>query len=65
MTVKARRYYMTDGCPAVAGFPGVAPERVRVTGFQDVNGERWCRVRFDGEKSAGLLMHPSHLREVA
>ena len=60
MKVKARRDYMTRGCPAMGGFPAVPGERVRVTGFADVNGERWCRVRFsDGGR---VLMHPNNLR---
>lgn len=53
--VKARRYYMTD---SVAGVP---PERVRVTGWATVNGERWCRIRFDGDRVSSLVMHPSRL----
>ncbi len=65
MNIKARRFYWTQGTPSCGGFPGVAPERVRVTGFALVNGERWCRVRFDGDKTANLLMHPSSLREAA
>ena len=62
MTVEARRDYMTRGCPAMGGFPAVSGERVRVTGWADVNGERWCRVRLrDGGR---LLMHPNNLRPV-
>ena len=53
--VKARRWYWTRGNPFVK------PERVRVTGWDDVNGEQWCRVRFEGEKTAGILMHPSNI----
>ena len=61
--VKARRDYQTLGCDGPAGFK-VAPERVRVTGFQDVNGERWCRVRYAGDRSAKVLMHPNELADV-
>ena len=57
-TIKARRDYMTDG------ICGVPPEKVRVTGFADVNGERWCRVRYIGERTAGILTHPSRLAEI-
>lgn len=61
--IKSRRYYQTRGCPAIGGNPAVPAERVRVTGWADVNGERWCRVRFDGDRTAKLLMHPSNLRD--
>ena len=63
--VVARRYYWIDG---------VAPERVRVTGWQDLElgtgskewplrAERWCRVRFEGRRVSTMLCHPSRLRE--
>ena len=65
MTIKARNYYWIDG---------VAPERVRVTGYQDVelgtgsaewplHTERWCRIRFEGRRVATMLCHPSRLHE--
>jgi hypothetical protein len=68
--IKSRRYYMTK--PG----PGVAPERVRVTGWADVQvgtgsaayprrTERYCRVRFDGDRASSLLMHPSSLDAAA
>lgn len=68
--IKSRRYYMTKA-PA-----GVESERVRVTGWQDVETgtgsaayplrtERYCRVRFDGDRVSSLLMHPSSLDAAA
>lgn len=48
-------------------------EIVRVTGWQVVpvglegsekypyRLERWCRVRYEGERSAGMLVHPDNL----
>lgn len=65
MRIKARRFYWTEGTPAIGGFPAVPPERVRVTGFAEVNGAKWCRIRFEGDKTASLLCHPSRLSEVA
>lgn len=59
--MKSRRYYRTIGTPSCGGNPAVPSERVRVTGWSDVNGERWCRVRFDGDRTAKLLIHPSNL----
>ena len=61
--IKARREYMTvQRCD-------VPSERVRVTGFVDVEVgypktrlERWCRVRLsDG---GVVLMHPTELEEI-
>ena len=61
--MKARRDYLTrEGL------------RVRVTGFQTITvgsgsaafpfrEERWCRVRFEGERVSGVLMHPDELAE--
>ena len=60
-TIKARRYYLTKGFPAVGGHPAVAARRVRVTGFETVNGERWCKVRYDGDRAATILIHPTML----
>ena len=58
-TIKARRWYWTR---SVAG---VSPERVRVTGWQVVNGERWCRIRHEGERVSTMLLHPSRLESEA
>lgn len=56
--IKARQIYLTDG----ADF-GIAPERIKVTGFVDVleNGELWCKVAYlaDGLKA---IWHPSRIR---
>ena len=49
-TIKARRDYIDRN-----GY------LVRVTGFELVNGERWCRVRFPGRRVSTLLMHPSSI----
>jgi len=53
-TIKARRDYIDSN-----GY------RVRVTGFELVNGERWCRVRFPGNRVSGSLMHPSSIDRLA
>lgn len=54
--VKARRWYRTLGTPAAGGYAAVPGERVRVTGFEQINGERWCRVRL--EDGGRVMMHP-------
>lgn len=38
---------------------------IRVTGFEEVNGERWCRVRFPGKRVSTLLFHPSSIAREA
>ncbi len=66
MKVRAFHDYKFLDTPACGGFSGVTGEVVRVTGFAQVNGERWCRVRFNGDKVSKLLAHPSSFeREIA
>jgi len=62
--MKPHRHYYTKPTPAFAGFPGVRSERVYVTRLEQINGDTWCAVRFEGERSAKLMMHPSNLLEV-
>ena len=63
--VKSRRDYWTTETPSMGGYPVVPRERVRVTGFSDVNGEKWCRIKYEGDKVSKILMHPSNLDEEA
>ena len=62
--VKARRYYQTLGTESCGSFAAVEPERVRVTGFADVNGEQWCRIRYDGDRQSHMLMHPMMIADL-
>lgn len=63
--IKSRRDYRHD----------TSGEIVRVTGWTEVTTgtgsaayplrtERWCRIRYAGERVSTMLMHPSRLREV-
>lgn len=56
--IRARRDYWS-----VSPDPNVPPEKVRVTGWADVNGEKWAKVRYQGEKTSSILMHPDYLKE--
>jgi len=62
MKIKARHDYWLSG---------TIPEMVRVTGFKNVRigireteqDEKWCKIRFAGDKKATMLAHPSRLFE--
>lgn len=47
-----------------ARFTSGAPEVLRVTGWQDVNGEAWARISFGGKVAGGMLCHPDRLEPV-
>lgn len=65
-TLKAGTLIETHGCPAMGGFPGVAPERLVICKPRKselpLRGSDWYIVRFaDGGK---LCMHTSRFRVV-
>ena len=58
--VKARKYYV-DVVAEQCGNPAI----LYVTGFADVNGEKWCRYSDRKGETAKMLVHPERLRPIS